>query len=235
MRAMYHENPGCFVYKTIVVGQGVDDAGKYLVFEQTNFYPQGGGQPFDRGVIEVDENVISIVGVKIKDNEIRHYIGNECERVVGKEAFLSVDSLRRNLHSKLHTAGHLINHAVENVYPGCRAVKGHHFPGECYVEFPVNVPEMNLAIIQAEIDRLIQEDLSVDSDYVEGSKLSEVCPNLSYKVPANEEIRLIRIGNYDFQPCCGTHVKSLADLSGLKLTKQKQKGSTVKISYEMMH
>ena len=85
----------------------------------------------------IDEQQIPIHAVRLCDKEIRHYTVLEYPSIVGRNCLLQIDQERRILHAKLHTGGHLIGNIVESAYTCFQAVKGHHFPGECYVEFTV--------------------------------------------------------------------------------------------------
>lgn len=228
----YHQKPECYESQSRIAAQGKDDAGNYVILENTIFYPQGGGQPSDQGMMRVENLEIPIHSVKIKEGEIRHYTAVEIPDFNNAAVSMTIDSQRRTLNSRLHSAGHVISHAIEDIYPGCRAIKGHHFPGECYVEFQYS-EEVDLSLVNAKIEQLIQQNAHVASAYVSGAELPKLCPNLSYTVPAHDQIRLIKIGAYEQQPCCGTHVQSLGELRGLRITKQKSKGGTLKLTYEI--
>lgn len=225
-----------------VIHTGIDDKGYFLILDKTIFYPQGGGQPSDQGHLEIDGVSFDIYDVRIVDNQIRHYSAQDCKELLGKNTKLIIDQEKRLLHAKLHTSGHLLSNIVEKEYTQdkgtqYKAVKGHHFPGECYVEFSGNdqlAQELDLDLLNNIVNDYIKQDLKLESFYIAGDELSGYCPNLPYSIPKTERVRLIKMSPFDYQPCGGTHVKSSLELQGLYFTKQKLKGNNLKISYQII-
>ena len=101
--------------------------------DQTSFYPAGGGQPSDVGSIfnaNLDFTVTKVV--RSTTDDIDH-IGTVIKgnAVIGDSIEMQVNSERRQLHNRLHTAGHLIDAAlatlnITNLVPE----KGYHYPGK---------------------------------------------------------------------------------------------------------
>src|ERR1700722_366817 len=131
----YFDDTYKFNDHTMIVATNKDDHGHFVILNQTIFYPQGGGQPSDQGTIQVGNVLIPIHSVKSVDNEIRHYTNQSYNHLGGQTGTCIVDQDLRLLHARLHTSGHLISNIIESHYPQWQAVKGHHFPDQCYVEF----------------------------------------------------------------------------------------------------
>src|SRR5262245_12970008 len=131
----YFEDTYLFETQALITASGQDENGHYLILDQTIFYPQGGGQPSDQGTLQGNNFQISIHHVKAMEHEIRHYTNQNYRQWVENEVKCIINQELRLLHAKLHTAGHFIRGIVESNYPDWRAVKGHHFPEQCYVEF----------------------------------------------------------------------------------------------------
>ena len=213
-----------------------DAQGHYILLNQTIFYPQGGGQPSDQGTMVTGERVIPIHQVKCIDNEIRHYTDQAYNHLIGQKVECFISTETRLLHSRLHTAGHLISTVIEKLQPQWIAQKGHHFPNECFVEFITreqNHTICSLETINQEINRCINENYPIETLEIAHNKLSQFCPNLSYTIPNKSAIRIMRIGEFPYQLCGGTHVKSLFELKGLEVIKFKIKGNILKIYYDI--
>lgn len=234
----YFEDTYKFDDQAMIIASNKDEAGHFIVLNQTIFYPQGGGQPSDQGVVEVGNIAIPIHKVKSVDNEVRHYTNQDYSHLVGQACRCIINSELRLINAKLHTSGHLLSNAFEAMYPQCRAVKGHHFPGESYVEFSVqnglDVQEIDVPLLNSEIEGLIRQDLAIQSKYIASDELANICPNLPYSIPEGRSVRLVAIDSFDYQPCGGTHVKSLSELEGLQIIKYKIKGGSIKISYSIL-
>jgi len=213
-----------------------DENGHFILLNQTIFHPQGGGQPSDQGIIQANEIIIPIHRVRTIDNGIRHYTDKDYRSFVGKDVKCSIDQDKRLINARLHTGGHLISNIIESLTPHWYAVKGHHFPNECYVEFHTQndiTEELLVEKLNDEINKYIEMDCSIRMDQVSGDKVKELCPNLKFTIPQDQTVRIVRIGDFSFSPCGGTHLKSLLELKGLAITRIKIKNRTMKINYDI--
>ena len=101
--------------------------GRYAIeLNQTLFHPQGGGQPADRGWI----GGIAVEGVVTRGDRVMHIIA---QPLPPGEVAIRVDEAAWRLHSRLHSAGHLIGLAGERA--GWRPVKAYDWPGERRITF----------------------------------------------------------------------------------------------------
>lgn len=215
-----------------------DDKGYFILLDHTIFYPQGGGQPSDQGQLRSDEITILVFSTKMVDGEIRHYTDKDFTYLVGRQVSCHLDQEKRLQHSKLHTSGHLISNILESLYPSYKAIKGHHFPGECYVEFIAknsDLKNIDLELLKREMAVVISQDQQVQSLFVTDEQFREICPDTSYSIPTNrrQSIRLVKIGNFSYQACGGTHIRSTSELKSLEIVKIKAKGSSLKVYYSM--
>lgn len=230
----YFEDTYRFEAPAIIEAVGTDENGHFILLNQTIFHPQGGGQPSDQGSLQIGDTIIPIHRVRTVETMIRHYTDKDYSPLVGQEAKCSLDQDKRLSHARLHTAGHLISNIIEDLTPHWSAVKGHHFPNECYVEFASqngNLEILSEEKLSQEIEKCIKMDCLITRDQVVGDKVKELCPNLKFNVPQDQIIRIVRIGDFPFSPCGGTHVKSLKELNGLKIARIKIKNKTMKINY----
>src|SRR5580692_7772365 len=85
-----------------------DENGMKLILDRTPFYPQGGGQPSDVGVIEGDDFKFAVRKARLVDGVVEHFgVPLEGGPVVGP-ARAAIEPTPRALHARLHTGGHLI-------------------------------------------------------------------------------------------------------------------------------
>lgn len=228
----YFEDTYQFTSSAIIIQSGQDEKGYFVLLDQTLFHPQGGGQPSDSGTITVDGVMISVPMVKNSNNEVRHYTDRDCSAMVTKTVECAINREKRLLHARLHTAGHLISNIVEAFDMGWRAVKGHHFPDQCYVEFTgTNCAENNLSVdsVNKEIADYLEKDCELSVDQQSADKMKTP----SSHIPDDQPIRTVRIGDFPFSPCGGTHVRSLKELQGFNVTKLKSKNNMLKIYYQI--
>ena len=97
-----------------ILGVSEENGKIILELDQTIFYPQGGGQPYDQGVIENASEVFNVEEVRYVEGIVKH-IGTGYSFQVGEEVTLKVDESRRKLHMRLHSGGHLLDMAINKI------------------------------------------------------------------------------------------------------------------------
>jgi len=221
-----------------IVGGGFDERGPYFTLDKTIFHPQGGGQPCDKGKIEVNDISFNVIDVRYSDHDVHHYYeirSDGSKPPVGKAAKLLVDVDNRFNARKAHTAGHLLQAVIESMGIGLEAIKGYHFPEGSYVQFIGEKPEnIEQVIIEAtdKINALIKGGSPVTAHTVSGSKLKELCPNFSGVPPDGKPVRVVKIVQCEKNvPCGGTHLDNISQLTKVTITKIKPKSNDVRISY----
>lgn len=105
-----------------------DDEQVDIILDQTCFYPRGGGQDWDLGVISNNGKSTEIEEVRIDSDGIVHHICNRTDILTGNIVSCQVDRQRRQINSRLHSAGHLIDMAIRELGLDWVASKGHHYP-----------------------------------------------------------------------------------------------------------
>ncbi len=224
--AMYLDDTYLFNSEGIIIGGGIDDKGRYLLLTQTIFYPQGGGQPSDQGLLTIQSSQknILIYFVRQVTGEIRHYYNEETEINWNNQlrCDLSIEPERRLLNARYHTAAHLLSNIIECCYAQVQAVKGHSFPSEAYVEFKNNTKEMiDLELIERKLDQAISSDLR--------TKVFE-----DKELIGSKGLRRIQIGKYIEIPCGGTHVGSTREIVSIELREIRSRGEVTKVSYVLV-
>lgn len=225
-----------FNFVAIIKNASEDERGYYITLDQSFFYPQGGGQPSDQGYLHLCNMDIAIVSARVVDSEIRHYVDQNCNKFIGQTVDCHIDPKKRTFLSQLHTSGHLISNILEEIHPHYKAIKGHHFPAECYVEFiteNAKIEFLDLTLLNQKIASAISENLAIQTMFIAHDQISELYPKTSIDLSKNQYVRIISIGNFPFQPCGGTHVKNTSELKGLEITKYKIKNNSIKIYYEI--
>jgi alanyl-tRNA synthetase len=141
-------------------------------------------------------------------------------------------------NARYHTAGHLIGTVGEMMYPAMRAVKGHSFPGEAYVEFALDNPLSSQIIessqLESSLNQIIVENHILSVFDIDPLCFEEKFYKLSYSIPKDKKFRAVQIGHLPPVPCGGTHVASLAELGRISITKIKTKSAVTRISSEVI-
>ncbi len=235
---MYIEYPDLFELSAQVTQHGSDARGVYLVLNQSLFYPQGGGQPADRGKIITANAYYEVFDVRNVDEEIRHYIIDNGAPIHSIEAItIKIDKERRVLNSKFHTAGHLIAGVVEKINSDLKATKGHQFPGEAYVEFDGTISDREaenfMTQINLQLSECIVSGATVKVEALSLEDAATIAQDLPYELSKNKTLRVCHIVGFSLISCGGTHISSLEDIASLEIQKCKSKKGKTKIYYEV--
>jgi alanyl-tRNA synthetase len=207
----YHRDPRCIEFDTMVVASGVEDGRVWVELEDTIFYPEGGGQPADRGKI----GDATVVDVQKTDDRIRHYLSQP----VGQgPAHLVLDWPRRWDHMQQHTAQHILTAVALRDF-GWRTTAFHLGPETSDIE--LDVPRLE----RADLDRLEE---AVDAEIRSARPVSSMSAEIddferlgvrSRRLPDgfSGSVRLVNIEGLDLNTCGGTHVDSSAEIGALCL------------------
>jgi misacylated tRNA(Ala) deacylase len=200
-----------------------------LVPEASNFYPTGGGQPGDSGVLIWEGGRIAIAtAIKGEDGAV---VLVPAEAGVlpppGAEIVLRLDWARRHLHMRIHTALHLLSVVIPAPVTG-----GQIGAGKGRLDFLLPEPPSNPGAIEDALGALIARDLPVSTQWITDAELAAnpgLVKTMSVAPPVGSgKVRLVRIGEgpdqVDLQPCGGTHVARTAEIGRVHLGKIENKG-----------
>jgi Ser-tRNA(Ala) deacylase AlaX len=232
---LYLDDSYLFDAQAQAVRVSEDEVGRFIEFDRTVFYPQGGGQPADTGVIEVEKKRLDVIQVKHADGEVRHYVDRDAS-FEGTDARLAVDGTRRIANAKAHTAGHLVANITEELIPALNAIKGHHFPDGAYVEFVGEMPSEDRSAIEHRINEAlalaVAAGSSVTARLVSIAELNQLRVKPPPGIPMDRPLRVVAIGDRSPIPCGGTHVRSLKELATVRITRVKSKSGNIRVGYE---
>lgn len=222
-----------FELKTFITAKREDEKGIYILLDQTLFYPQGGGQPCDEGVIKGNSFSLEVYFVKAIEDEIRHYINADINCTLENETVLCLlDKERRLLNAKYHTAAHLLGNIVGIIYPSLIAIKGHSFPNEAYVEFQGDVlPDQEK--LQEELNQAIKSEYKTTVFESNPLLFEKEFYKLPYHIPDHKKFRVVQVGSFPPIPCGGTHLANVSEIKTFNIGKIKSKKGVIKISYEV--
>ncbi|MBW3672279.1 MAG: hypothetical protein KY432_11485 [Acidobacteria bacterium] len=206
-----------------------------LTLDRTIFYPQGGGQPFDTGIIRNESGALAVEEVRWSDEGPRHIGLMSGSLSSGDQVRLIVDRDRRELNTRLHSAGHVVDMAVDRLGLGWVPGKGYHFPEGPYVEY-LGTTELEREELCSRIERetaaILDENLATHIRFVDPQELGRYCRTVPEIALTEEQARVILYGEFGFA-CGGTHVARLADIGGITIRKIKPRGETIRVSYAL--
>lgn len=196
-----------------------------VVLDRTVFYPLGGGQPGDTGVLRATDGREWRVA-DARKGEAGRILHRLADGVVppapGDEVEAILDWDRRYLHMRMHTGLHLLGSVLRyGVTGGQIAADRSRLDFDTQDEiFPARVDEA--------LQSLVAEDHPLSCRWITDAELDaqpELVRTLSVQPPRGAgRIRLLEIAGVDLQPCGGTHVRSTGEVGRLVVTRIENKG-----------
>jgi misacylated tRNA(Ala) deacylase len=207
----------------------------FVILDQTAFYAEGGGQPFDTGSLRWNGGEAKVLRVTKEKGVVRHTV----DRIpIGEEVHGVVDWERRSAHMRMHTSQHLISGLVFRIY-AARTVGNQIHADRSRIDFqPANFTPEDLkriedesnAVIASEADvRIFEEDRVVVENKIEDRALMEMIPQ------SVRRLRIIQIGTADYCPCGGTHLRNVREIGRVHVLGKRSKGKeTDRLEYELL-
>jgi len=201
-----------------------------IVLDRTVFYPRGGGQAGDAGVLALagGREIAIADTVKGEDAGILHVPAPGQEGVIasleaGEAVTARIDWERRHRHMRFHTATHLLCAIVPHQTNGCSITKDY-----ARLDFDMVEP-LDREHLERELARLVAGAYRVRTVWVTEDELDakpELVRTMSAKPPRGVgPVRLLEIEGVDLQPCGGTHVANTSEIGALKVVKIEKKSA----------
>ena len=233
-KLIYLSNSYLAKSNAVLIEERKDDLGLALILDQTIFYPQGGGQPSDTGIISASNFCFNVEKVRLNENgEVLHYGEYEQGRLQSGPVQIQINIESRIVNAKVHSAGHLLDCAVtalgiESLIP----TKGFHFPEGPYVEYDGILENHNewISPLEKKINELVNQNIKIE-DYLLSS---EEAAQKGVWAPAGKSARVVVFDGYEGCGCGGTHVSSTSEIGKMKIRKIKVKKGVTRIAYAIV-
>jgi misacylated tRNA(Ala) deacylase len=206
---------------------------KYVVLDQTVFYPKGGGQPWDTGKILKANEGYDVVYVGKFSGEVSHEV-DRAGLGEGDKVHCVLDWERRYKLMRSHTAAHVF---ASLLWAGTGAlITGNQLELD-YVRFDFNLENFDRAILESYIrkaNELFCRDIPVrcyDLPREEALKMPGMVKMAEAFPPDLPVLRIVEIPSVDRQADGGTHVRNLREVGSIELLRVENKGKNNKRVY----
>lgn len=182
-----------------------------IILDQTIFYPEGGGQPNDTGVIEGKEGNAKVEYVRLIDGEIIHQTKLAGKIKINDIVQMSLLWNDRYKNMRVHSAGHLLHDVLMTMIPNLIPLRGGHGK-KPFLEYKGSVKVNQKEAIEQETNKVLQQDLPIVTREATYTEIKEECRFIPQNLPTNKTLRMIKIGNFPGMPDGGVHVKSTKEI-----------------------
>ena len=197
-----------------------------IVVDQTVFYPTGGGQPGDSGILKRADGREVRITTTTKDwdsGAIQHHVDSDSLPEIGERVSLIIDWERRYQIMRLHSCMHMLCAVVPAPVTG-GSIRD---DGSARLDFDLPDPPDKLAI-QDDLNRLTTGDHPMTLRWISDEEMEaqpELIRTMSVKPPMGHgKVRLVDFAGADLQPCGGTHVANSGEIGEVVIKKIEKKG-----------
>lgn len=210
-----------------VIRTGIENTRPYIVLSNTAFYPTGGGQPHDTGIIDG----LPVVDVEKVDDEIRHYIEGNLDALEGHRGEVTgrIDWKRRFDHMQQHCGQHILTASFVELF-NLPTVSFHLGTELVTIDIEASeITEEQLAQVEKRANEIVLENRPIETKWVSKEELSDF--PLRKDVSVDEDIRLVIIPDYDYNGCGGTHPTSTGQVGLIKIMGTEKMKKNTRVSF----
>jgi len=179
-----------------------------VVLDKTAFFPEEGGQYSDRGTL----GSAKVVNVKEKDGIIHHYAVSAVD--VGAEVVGKIDFDERYEKMQCHTGEHILSGIIHSLY-GLDNVGFHLGADEVTMDVSAPLTREQLDEVERLANEVIYKNVEVVASFPTQAELSAM--EYRSKLDLYENVRIVKIGDYDSCACCAPHVKYTGEIGVIKI------------------
>ena len=195
-----------FTARVLSCAQG--KKGYDVTLDQTAFFPEGGGQPYDTGTL----GGVQVLEVHDRGGQIVHTCAGPLE--VGSQVEGIVDWKRRLDHMQQHSGEHIVSGLAHAKY-GCDNVGFHMGSDVVTIDLNVELDQQQLEELELEANRYLWQDRPVQLLYPTSDELERM--DYRSKKAIQGQVRIVTFPGADTCACCGTHVRSAGQVGLIKL------------------
>ena len=205
----------------------VNDLGG-IILNRTVFYPTGGGQPGDTGILGCLDGGDIAIATTLYDKDSGAIVHVPATGATlpepGDKVQCGLDWDRRYDHMRVHTALHLLCAILP--YPVTGGSIGQ---GKGRLDFDIPDAGLDKEALSEELNKLVARDLPVSTSWISDEELAaqpDLVRTMAVKPPMGTgKVRMIAVGEVDLQPCGGTHVANTREIGSLRVSKIEKKGA----------
>jgi len=208
MKKLYYEDSHLKTFTATVTGCVQAKKGWEITLDATAFYPEGGGQASDTGIL----GEVNVLSVREENEEIFHLCDKPLE--VGTAVKGEINWARRFDLMQQHAGEHIVSGIIHKKY-GWHNVGFHIGADVVTIDFDGPVPPEDLQEIEAAANDAVWQDLPIKCRYPSPEELPTVPYRRKKDLPW--PVRIVEFPGYDICACCGTHPKTTGAIGLVKL------------------
>ncbi len=221
-KRLYFDNPYQIEFEANVVKNLSHEGNPAIVLDKTCFYPEGGGQPADKGTLDG----IPVIHVFEKDDQIIHVL----EKDVSSDAVKGeIDWNTRFDHMQQHAGQHILSQCFVQLFDA--ATRSFHLGEETAT---LEVDMRNMSEEKAERAERLANDLVFQNKEIKTRFYrDEDIANIQLRRPSKKtgDIRVVEVSDFDHTACGGTHPRSTGEIGTIKILRWERIRENVRLEF----
>ena len=207
-RKLYYEDSHLAVFSAEVLNCTATEKGYEVVLDATAFYPEGGGQAADTGVL----GGIRVLDTRERGDSVIHLCEGPLE--IGQTVEGRIDWEARFSRMQQHSGEHIVSGIIHRRF-GYHNTGFHMGADAVTIDFDGVIPEEALPEIEAQANAAVWGNLPLRVWYPSEEELPKVAYRTKKQLPW--PVRIVEVPGYDCCACCGTHVSATGEIGIIKL------------------
>ncbi|WP_125140209.1 alanyl-tRNA editing protein [Clostridium transplantifaecale] len=207
MEKLYYQLPYVKQFEAKVLSCEKGKKGFEVILDRTGFYPEGGGQPSDTGML----GEARVLEVHEKGEEIIHYTDREMQ--TGQTVAGTIDWEGRFSNMQQHSGEHIVSGLIHGRY-GYDNVGFHMGHEEMTIDLNGSLTWTQLMEIEKEANEVVYSNQYIAVTYPAEEELAEL--DYRSKKELTGQVRIVEIPGSDCCACCGTHVERTGEIGAIK-------------------
>ena len=205
---LYYKDAYMTEFDAVVISCAELEGGYDILLDRTAFFPNEGGQYSDRGML----GSVRVLNVTEKEGVIHHH--TESPIAVGTSVHGAVDFDERYEKMQCHTAEHILSGLIHK-YHGLNNVGFHLGADDVTMDISAPLTREELDKIEALANEVVYKNIEVIDSFPSPEELK----NIDYrsKLDFTDNVRIVKIGEYDSCACCAPHVKHTGEIGLIKI------------------
>jgi alanyl-tRNA synthetase len=209
-RKLYLDNPYQKEFEAKVIDKMIIESKVGIILDQTCFYPEGGGQPSDRGKIN-ERKVLKVLEI---DDKIVHLIEEDFSE---KKIKGEIDWGVRFDHMQQHTGQHILSQSFVKLL-SAHTLSFHIGESESTIDVNLNkVEREDIDRVELLANEIVYQNRDIETYFIRKEEINKF--ELRKAPPQKEKIRIVEIKNFDFSACGGTHCRKTGEVGVIKIKK----------------
>jgi len=196
----------------------------WAITEQSPFFVMGGGQMPDKGSLAIAKQMVEVSDVRQIGKAIGAHITAPSNISIGQSVVISVDAENRRAIMRNHTATHLLQAALMELFDKNIKQTGS-FVAPDYLRFDFSCEKAPSHELLNKIEQLvnykIQENIPVCIEYTSIAEAKKRGALAFFEDKYGEKVRIVEVPGFSAELCCGTHVRATGDIGVFKITELK--------------